>query len=75
MFCPVINDRTGELDRPFDPDSVYRNIVVNNALQTGVSAEVKGLYVHALRANRRRMPYGARPSSPRSKNGSATRSL
>jgi hypothetical protein len=74
MFRPVINDRTGELDRPFHPDSVYSNIVVKYALQTGVSAAVKGLYVHALRANRRRMPYRRTARSPRSRNGSTTRS-
>jgi hypothetical protein len=28
VFRPVTNNRTGELDRPLDPASVYRNIVV-----------------------------------------------
>jgi integrase/recombinase XerD len=28
VFRRVTNNRTGELDRPLDPASVYRNIVV-----------------------------------------------
>jgi len=42
--------RTGELDRPLDPASVYRNIVRKYGLDTGISAEVNGLCVHSLRA-------------------------
>ncbi|MGH7068506.1 MAG: tyrosine-type recombinase/integrase [Acetobacteraceae bacterium] len=50
LFRPVKNNRTGRLDRPLDPASVYRNIVRKYGLQTGISAEVNGLCVHSLRA-------------------------
>jgi integrase/recombinase XerD len=50
MFRPVTNNRTGKLDRPLDPASVYRNIVVKYGQETGISAEVNGLCVHSLRA-------------------------
>jgi integrase/recombinase XerD len=50
LFRPVRNNRTGSLDRPLDPGSVYRNIVVKYGEQTGISAEVSGLCVHSLRA-------------------------
>jgi integrase/recombinase XerD len=50
VFRPVTNNRTGKLDRPLDPASIYRNIVVKYGLETGVSAEVNGLCVHSLRA-------------------------
>jgi site-specific recombinase XerD len=50
LFRPVTNNRTGKLDRPLDPASVYRNIVVKYGLETGISAEVNGLCVHSLRA-------------------------
>ena len=50
VFRPLTNNRTGELDRPLDPASVYRNIVLKYGLETGISAEVNGLCVHSLRA-------------------------
>jgi site-specific recombinase XerD len=50
LFRPVKNNRTGHLDRPLDPASVYRNIVRKYGLETGISAEVNGLCVHSLRA-------------------------
>ena len=50
LFRPVTNNRTGELDRPLDPASVYRNIVRKYGLETGISTEVNGLCVHSLRA-------------------------
>jgi integrase/recombinase XerD len=50
LFRPVKNNRTGHLDRPLDPGSVYRNIIVKYGRQTGISAEVNGLCVHSLRA-------------------------
>ena len=50
LFRPVKNNRTGCLDRPLDPASVYRNIVRKYGQQTGISAEVNGLCVHSLRA-------------------------
>src|SRR6266436_799662 len=50
VFRPVTNNRTGDLDRPLDPASVYQNIVRKYGLETGISAEVNGLCVHSLRA-------------------------
>jgi Phage integrase family len=50
LFRPVKNNRTGRLDRPLDPASVYRNIVRKYGLETGISSEVNGLCVHSLRA-------------------------
>jgi integrase/recombinase XerD len=50
LFRPVANNRTGELNRPLAPDSVYHNIVRKYGLDTGVSAKVNGLCVHSLRA-------------------------
>jgi integrase/recombinase XerD len=49
LFRPVANNRTGELDRPLDPASVYR-LVMKYSLETGLSAQVHGLCVHSLRA-------------------------
>jgi Luciferase-like monooxygenase len=40
VFRPVTNNRTGELDRPLDPASVYQNIVRKYGLETGISARV-----------------------------------
>jgi integrase/recombinase XerD len=50
VFRPVANNRTTELDRPLNPNSVYRNIVRKYGLETGISAQVNGLCVHSLRA-------------------------
>ena len=50
LFRPVKNNRTGRLDRPLDPASIYRNIVLKYGLESGVTAQVKGLCVHSLRA-------------------------
>ena len=50
LFRPVKDNITGELDRPLDPNSVYRNIVQKCTLETRVSAQVNGLCVHSLRA-------------------------
>jgi integrase len=50
LFRPVKNNVTGQLDRPLNPNSVYRNIVQKYGLETGVGAQVNGLCVHSLRA-------------------------
>src|SRR5271167_484236 len=50
VFRPVTNNRTKELEKPLNPNSIYRNIVLKYGLETGVSAEVNGLRVHSLRA-------------------------
>ena len=50
LFRPVKNNRTGTLDRPLDPGSIYRNIVIKYGRSTGIDAQVNGLCVHSLRA-------------------------
>jgi integrase len=50
LFRPVANNRTGTLDRPLDPGSIYQNIVVKYANESGVSAEAIGTCVHSMRA-------------------------
>jgi integrase len=50
VFCPVTNNRTGELDRPLHPNSVYRNIVQKYGLETGFCPETTKLRVPSLRA-------------------------
>ena len=50
LFRPVRNNRTGELNRPLNPNSVYRNILRKYGTDAGVSTEVNGLCVHSLRA-------------------------
>jgi integrase/recombinase XerD len=52
LFRPVKNNITGELDRPLNPNSVYRNIVQKYGLETRVSAQVNGLCVHSARHRR-----------------------
>lgn len=39
LFQPVVNNRTGKISRPLGPGSVYRNIVVKYARESGVTAE------------------------------------
>ena len=41
VFRPVTNNRSGTLDRPLDPDSVYHNIVHKYGRETGLAAQVK----------------------------------
>jgi site-specific recombinase XerD len=50
VFRPVTNNRTGKLDRPLDPNSVYRNIVQKYGLEAGICTETTKLRVHSLRA-------------------------
>ena len=50
LFRPMKNNRTGRLDRPLDPASIYRNIVLKYGLESGITAQVKGLCAHSLRA-------------------------
>jgi site-specific recombinase XerD len=45
----VTNNR-GKIDRPLDPASLYRHVVLKYGLETGISAEVNGLCLHSLRA-------------------------
>jgi hypothetical protein len=46
-------NRTGTLERPLDPGSVYRNIVMKYAKATGVSTEAIGVCVHSMRRDSR----------------------
>jgi integrase/recombinase XerD len=50
LFRPVANNRTGTLDKPLDPGSIYQNIVMKYARETGISAEAIGVCVHSMRA-------------------------
>jgi hypothetical protein len=43
LFRPIKNNVTGELDRPLNPNSVYRNIVQKYGPATGASAQVSCL--------------------------------
>jgi integrase/recombinase XerD len=50
LFRPVVNNRTGQLDRHLDPGSIYRNVVMKYAKATGISTEAIGVCVHSMRA-------------------------
>jgi integrase/recombinase XerD len=50
IFRPVVNNSTGTISRPLDPTSVYRNIIIKYARESGVSAEAIGTCVHSMRA-------------------------
>lgn len=50
LFRPVRNNRTGELDRPLNTNSLYRNVVRKYGQETGLNIEVNGLCVHSMRA-------------------------
>ncbi|MGE0278449.1 MAG: tyrosine-type recombinase/integrase [Nitrospiraceae bacterium] len=50
LFRPVRNNRTGELDRPLNANSLYRNVVRKYGKDTGLNIEVNGLCVHSMRA-------------------------
>ncbi len=50
LFRPVRNNRTGELERALNANSIYRNVVMKYGLATGLLAEVTGLCVHSMRA-------------------------
>ena len=38
------------LEKPLNPNSIYRNIIQKYGLETGIKAQVNGLCVHSLRA-------------------------
>lgn len=50
LFRPVRNNRTGELERSLNANSLYRNIVRKYGQVTGLNVEVNGLCVHSMRA-------------------------
>lgn len=50
LFRPVRNNRTGELERPLNPNSIYRNVVRGYGQMTGLNIEINGLCAHSMRA-------------------------
>lgn len=50
LFRPVRNNRTGDLNRPLNENSIYRDVIQHYGKKTGLSNEVKGLCPHAMRA-------------------------
>lgn len=50
LFRPVRNNRTRQLERPLDPNSIYRNVVRKYGQATGLNIEINGLCVHSMRA-------------------------
>ncbi|MFO0701980.1 MAG: tyrosine-type recombinase/integrase [Nitrospira sp.] len=50
LFRPVRNNRTGDLERPLNANSLYRNVVRKYGQETGLNIEVNGLCVHSMRA-------------------------
>jgi integrase/recombinase XerD len=69
VFRPVANNRTKELNRPLDPDSVYHNIVHNMAARrVSLRRSMVSACIHCAQ----RLPptrSTTRPISPRSRNG------
>jgi site-specific recombinase XerD len=49
LFRPVRN-RTGHLNKPLHPDSIYHDIVLKYAREVGITEKVHGFCVHSLRA-------------------------
>jgi len=50
LFRPIQNNRTGMLNKPLNPNSIYRNIVRKYGQETGVNVDMNGFCVHSLRA-------------------------
>lgn len=50
LFRPVRNNRTSELARSLNANSLYRNVVRKYGQITGLNVEVNGLCVHSMRA-------------------------
>jgi integrase/recombinase XerD len=50
VFRPVTNNRTGMLEKPLYPGSIYHNVIRKYGRETGINAEVNRLCVHSLRA-------------------------
>ena len=49
LFRPVKNNKTGTLDKPLHPDSVYR-LVAHYGAEVGITEAVHGFRTHSLRA-------------------------
>ena len=50
MFRPVKNNVTNTLDKPLSPDAVYKDVVKYYGDKIGITTDVRGFYVHSLRA-------------------------
>ncbi len=50
LFRPVKNNSTGDLTKPLNPRSVYRDVVMCYAKQVGITLDTHGFCVHSLRA-------------------------
>jgi integrase/recombinase XerD len=50
LFRPVKNNTTKTLDKHLHPDSIYQKIVRHYGAQVGITTDVHGFCVHALRA-------------------------
>jgi integrase len=49
LFRPVRN-RTGHLNKPLQPDSIYHDVVLKYAREVGITEKVHGFCVHSLKA-------------------------
>ncbi|WP_017842797.1 tyrosine-type recombinase/integrase [Methylotuvimicrobium buryatense] len=50
LFRPVKNNANGILDKPLNPRSVYRDVVMFYAKKVGITLDTHGFCVHSLRA-------------------------
>lgn len=50
LFRPVKNNATGILNKPLNPRSVYRDVVMFYARKIGITLDTHGFCVHSLRA-------------------------
>ena len=50
LFRPVKNNATGILNKPLNPRSVYRDVVMFYAKKIGITLDTHGFCVHSLRA-------------------------
>lgn len=69
LFRPVRNNRTGELERPLNPNSLYRNIIRKYGQETGLNIEVNGLCVHRCGRQPPPMRSPMKPILPRCRSG------
>ena len=50
LFRPLKNNRTGVLNKPLNPRSLYRDVVIHYAKKVGITVDTHGFCVHSLRA-------------------------
>ncbi len=51
LFRPVRNNRTGKLNKPLNPNSIYRNIVRQYGQETRINVDVNGLCCTRLKGD------------------------